>query len=271
MQQFVTTSHARSFLAFSSMLAVAAGLSFATAAPPTPPSLSGGAPVESTPQQGSTTAPNRANDPVGPSFTLGAKPSRLDDKSVILFGGDGWRNWVQRDGQPSQWVVQDDGSVQVRGGDAITSANFRDFQLHLEFRCPIMPDAQGQAKGNSGVYIHGRYEVQVLDSFDQPVAANTCGAIYSIASPLVNATRPAGEWQTYDIVFRAPRFDEAGTVTEPARITVLLNGITIHNNVILPHTTPGGLDSTVVPEGPILLQDHGDPVRYRNIWVRRLD
>lgn len=208
---------------------------------------------------------------VPPSYTLGAPPPVIgDDRTVILFSGASWEGWRQRNGQPSRWTLEEDGSVQVRGGDAITARSFRDFHLHLEFRCPIMPDAQGQARGNSGVYLHGRYEVQVLDSYNQPIADNTCGAIYSIAAPMVNATRPAGEWQTYDITFRAPRLNDAGEIVEPARATVLLNGIVIHNNLILPHATPGGLDTTVVAEGPILLQDHGDPVRYRNIWVRDL-
>ena len=129
------------------------------------------------------------------------------DDAIVLFGGDEWTGWQQRDGGPSVWQVQEDGSVLVHGGDAITEATFDDFQLHLEFRCPPSPAAEGQARGNSGVYLHGRYEVQVLASHGDPPRMNGCGAVYGIAPPMVNASQPAGEWETYDIVFRAPRLD----------------------------------------------------------------
>jgi hypothetical protein len=205
------------------------------------------------------------------NFSDGAGPPVIDDDTTVLCDGKTWSNWQQRDGEASRWQVQDDGSVMVHGGDAITVDEYGDFQLHLEFRCPPMPEKTGQARGNSGVYLHGRYEVQVLDSFGQQPAKGSCGALYSIAEPTVNATRPAGQWQTYDIVFRAPRFDKDGKVTEHARVTVIHNGVVIHNNLELPHTTPGGIDEVVVAQGPLLLQDHGDPVRYRNIWVRQLD
>lgn len=211
-------------------------------------------------------------------WTLNAQPPLIDDRTKILFDGENWSDhWTTRDGSPSRWLVQDDGSVQVAGGtgDAITRESFGDFQLHLEFFCPPIPpeqdqNKQGQARSNSGVYLHGRYEIQVLDSHGQAPANNLCGGIYQIAAPLVNASRPAGEWQSYDIIFRTPRFDDDHNVTEPARVTVIHNGVVIHNNLILPSTTPGGLDRNAVAEGPILLQDHGDPVRYRNIWIRRL-
>ena len=193
-----------------------------------------------------------------------------DSGTIILFDGSKWSGWHQRDGAPSQWLVQDDGSIQVHGGDAITDQEFGDFQLHLEFLCPPTADKTGQSKSNSGVYLHGRYEVQVLDSYGEAPANNLCGGIYQIAAPIVNASLPAGCWQTYDIVFRAPRLDERGKLIEQPRITVVQNGVTIHNNVILPHATPGGLDQTMPAAGPILLQDHGDPVRYRSIWIRRL-
>ena len=223
------------------------------------------------PQSGAeaTTKP-MAGDP-GPSATLGAKPSQADDKTAILFDGLSWRGWQRKDGPESQWIVRDDGSVQASGGDAVTNSTFGDFQLHVEFYCPKMSGKQGQARSNSGVYLHGRYEIQVLDSFGDPPTGNGCGALYSIAAPMVNASRPPGMWQTYDIVFRAPRFDGEGEVTELPRLTVLHNGIAIHNNLELPSTTPGGLDRTMVDVGPLLLQFHGDPVRYRNIWLRTLD
>jgi 3-keto-disaccharide hydrolase len=216
------------------------------------------------------TAPARhvATDP-GPSPTLGAKPPALG--AVVLFDGSSWSAWHRRDGQPSEWQLQEDGAILVHDGDAISNEQFGDFQLHLEFRLPAMLEETGQARANSGVYVHGRYEVQVLDSYGDEPQMGTCGAIYSIAPAIVTASRPPEQWQTYDIVFRAPRFDGAGTLTNHAFITVMHNGVVIHNNLELPHPTPGGLDQEIVARGPLLLQDHGDPIQYRNIWIRPLD
>ena len=213
----------------------------------------------------------RAPMEVAVPMSLDWPPPRFDDRTVILFNGHSWDGWVGRDGKPSPWRVQEDGSVLVGGGDAITRREFLDFQLHLEFFCPETTGKQGQARSNSGVYLHGRYEVQVLDSFGQAPAGNGCGAIYSIAAPMVNASRPAGSWQTYDIIFRAPRYDAVDALVELPRVTVLHNGVVIHNNLELPKPTPGGTDQEMRTMGPILLQDHGDPVRYRNIWVRSLN
>lgn len=202
-----------------------------------------------------------------------AAPPALDDKTVVLFDGSSWDGWVQRDGSPSQWVVQDDGSVLATGGDAITKMEFLDFQLHVEFLCPLMEDKTGQARANSGVYLHGRYEIQVLDSFGRPPEIDGCGALYGIAPPLVNASRPPGQWQSYDIVFRRPRYGPVDEFLEGPRVTVLHNGIVVQNNVEIPRATRsslqrGGFMRTM---GPIMLQFHGDPVRYRNIWLRRLN
>jgi hypothetical protein len=196
-------------------------------------------------------------------------PPTTDERTVVLFAGKSWENWRHVDGSQSQWEIQDDRSILVKGGNAITAEEFGDFQLHIEFFCPPT-DKEGQSKSNSGVYLHGRYEIQVLDSHGAAPANNLCGGIYQIATPLVNASKPPGTWQSFDVVFRGPRFDDAGKVNEQPRVTVMHNGITIHNNVILPNTTPGGIDREMVSKGPILLQDHGDPVRYRNIWLRKL-
>ncbi|MHC5004754.1 MAG: 3-keto-disaccharide hydrolase [Planctomycetota bacterium] len=218
---------------------------------------------------GSSPGQPAAAPEIAESPTLGAPPP-AGEGTVVLFDGSEWTGWRQRDGAPSQWAVQPDGSVLVNKGDAITERHFRDFQLHLEFFCPEMPGRTGQSRSNSGVYLHGRYEVQVLNSHGDPPLPDGCGAIYGVAPPLINASTPPGRWQTYDIVFRAPRLDEQGELREPARITVLQNGLVIQNNVIVPGSTRASLASSIVPEGPILLQDHGDPVRYRNIWLREL-
>jgi hypothetical protein len=199
-----------------------------------------------------------------------AAAPQIDSKTIVLFDGKAWTGWVTRDGTPSQWIVQEDGSVLVKSGDAMTQREFGDFQLHVEFLSPRLEGKAGQGRGNSGVYLHGRYEIQVLDSHGDEPASNGCGGLYSIAAPLVNASLPGGQWQTYDIIFRAPRMDEAGKMIEQPRVTVLHNGVVIHNNLAIPRATGGALGTDMPARGPILLQDHGDPVRYRNIWIREL-
>jgi len=206
---------------------------------------------------------------INQEIIYGAMPL-VGNGSVVLFDGDAW-DWTTPDGAPSAWIVHADGSVQASGADAVSQREFGDFQLHLEFLCPVMAETQGQARANSGVYLHGRYEVQVLDSYGLEPSLNGCGAVYAIAKPSENASLPPGQWQTYDIVFRAPRYAQAGAVVELPRVTVVHNGILIHDDLELPETTAGGLDREMRAAGPILLQFHGDPVRYRNIRIRSLD
>lgn len=198
-----------------------------------------------------------------------APPAQKD--VVVLFSGqsdDLGKNWVRRDGTPPRWRVQD-GTMTPTGGDIMSRQKFSDFQLHVEWREPSLPQARGQAKGNSGVFLQGRYEIQVLDSYGiADPGRGDCGAIYDQAAPLVNACKPPLEWQTYDITFRAPRVDSAThKVMEPARVTVLQNGITVQDNQEIAGVTGAAIDNAVDQPGPVLLQDHGHPVTYRNVWV----
>jgi hypothetical protein len=161
--------------------------------------------------------------------------------------------------------VTDDGLLQI---GATTRRPVRDFSLHLEFRTPFMPTARGQARGNSGVYIQRRYEVQILDSFGLPGEANECGGLYRQRKPEFNMCLPPLSWQTYDIDFRAARFAPGpnGSKTQNARITVRLNGVTVHRDVQLTGKTGAGQEEGLEPL-PILLQNHGNPVHFRNIWL----
>ena len=191
------------------------------------------------------------------------------DSAVILFNGKDLNNWTTRDGGEAKWDVEDGVMTVVpRTGDIMTKEKFTDHYLHVEFMCPDMPEATGQAKGNSGVFLQGRYEVQVLDSYgiDAP-GKGDCGAIYNQFAPLVNACKPALEWQTYDIIFRAPRLNDNSELVDSVRVTVIQNGLVILNNVILPGTTGANIDSAVGEPGPLLLQDHGNHLKFRNVWA----
>ena len=193
--------------------------------------------------------------------------NHLPENAVQIFNNQDVSNWTQRNGDAANWIVQD-GAVAGNKGDIMTQERFADFFLHLEFMTPDMPDATGQAKGNSGVCLQGRYEIQVLDSYGiETPGKGDCGAIYDQYAPLVNACKPPLEWQTYDVCFRSARVSENGEVLEKTRLTVLQNGIVIHNNIELPGVTVLAIDEQVGTPGPILLQDHGNDVKYRNIWV----
>ena len=158
-------------------------------------------------------------------------------------------------------------------GDIVSKRSFGSAQIHVEFSTPLMPAAKGQARGNSGVYLQGRYEVQVLDSYQNPTYFHgQAGGVYKQYAPLVNACRKPGEWQTYDIIFEGPRFKD-GKLEKPAIVTVLHNGVVTQNHTVLiggtPHRAVGTYQAH--PEkGPIRLQDHGNPVRFRNLWIREL-
>lgn len=196
--------------------------------------------------------------------------------AVVLFDGKDLSPWVSLDGSPTKWIVKDGYMECVRGSGYVrTLQNFGDCQLHVEWATPVPAEGEGQGRGNSGVFLGmDRYEVQVLDSFgNKTYADGSAGSIYCQYPPLVNASRPPGQWQTYDILYTAPRFDAEGKLQSPVRITVLHNGVLIQQNVELTGPT-GWLQRAPYhphPEKqPISLQDHGNPVRYRNIWVREL-
>lgn len=165
-----------------------------------------------------------------------------------------------------------DGAMEVAGGagSIVSRQRFKDFKLHLEFRMPFMPQVREQKRGNSGVYLQGRYEVQILDSYGLKGENNECGAIYEVAAPLVNMCAPPLQWQSYDITFCAARFDEAGKKTRAARVTVIHNGVKIHDNTAISGPTAYPLSYNENEGGGILLQDHADSVQYRNIWAVEL-
>jgi hypothetical protein len=177
-----------------------------------------------------------------------------------------WIDAHQPDDQPVKWRIVD-GAMEVKpgSGSIVTSDKFKDFKLHVEFRTPFMPEARGQGRGNSGVYLQGRYEVQVLDSYGLEPKDNECGGIYQVGTPRVNMCLPPMQWQTYDVTFRAPRVEGDGK--EDAVVTVVHNGVTIHDQLRIPRPTGGALDANVSEPGPVYLQDHGNLVQFRNIWV----
>ncbi len=190
---------------------------------------------------------------------------------IVLFSGkedEVGKNWLNsKQTGPAGWKFVD-GAMQARGGDIVSKEKFTDYQLHVEFKVPYMPDKKGQARGNSGVFMQGRYEIQVLDSYGIADPGNgDCGSVYGQSAPLVNACKPPKEWQTYDISFRAPRFDDEGKMAEPARVTVIQNGTAVQNNTIIKGPTWGESFGKLSEPGPIVLQDHGNPVEYRNIWI----
>ncbi len=196
--------------------------------------------------------------------TLGQRPPKA---ALTLFKGSDLSAWISSSGAPPGWRLEARYmEVNPGSGDIMTLQLFTDFQLHLEFWLPDLREALGQARANSGVYLQGRYEIQVLDSFGVEPATDGCGAIYGQAAPLRNASRPPARWQSFDIAFRAARVS-AGIVVEKARASVLHNGVLIHNQREIAGPTGGMPDSNEGQPGPLLLQDHGDRVRYRNIWI----
>ena len=207
-----------------------------------------------------------------PEDKVGAPTVPPPSGALVLFDGTDLDRWTRIDGKgPAPWTLLPAGAIQVKGGSIRTRDEFAGhFKLHVEFRVPYMPDGKGQGRGNSGVYLQGRYEVQILDSYGLKSQDNDCGGIYKVATPLVNACKAPTVWQAYDIDFHAPQFAD-GKKTAPARISVKQNGVTIHDDVAIPiDNTVAGLGGDPSRPGPIMLQDHGNPVQFRNIWLQKI-
>lgn len=202
-------------------------------------------------------------------------PAAAPADAIVLFDGRDITPWAHSDGTPARWKVQD-GYMEVLSGSGSleTTRAFGDVQLHIEWMSPADAAGSGQDRGNSGVFLMGRYEIQVLDSYaNDTYADGQAAALYGQHPPMVNASRRPGEWQTYDIVFRAPRFGADGSVVSPARTTVLHNGVLVHDAVTFTGATAHRRRAEYEAHEdklPLSLQDHGTPVRFRNIWVREL-
>lgn len=194
--------------------------------------------------------------------------------AIVLFDGANTSEFTHENGLPIQWEVKDGAmTVKPNSGGIFTKKVFGDCQLHVEWRAPAVVKGEGQGRGNSGIFLQGKYEVQVLDCFNNTTYSNgQAASIYKQSIPLVNACRPPGEWQTYDIFYTAPKFDVNGVKVVPAYVTVIHNGVLVQNHTEIKGTTEyiGLPKNAAHGPGPIHLQDHGDLVSYRNIWIRKL-
>jgi len=210
---------------------------------------------------------------VAPGASYGEAPS----DAIILFNGANLaEEWVNLKGEVPGWKIEGEAVTVVKGaGEIKTKRKFEDFQLHIEWRTPAEVIGTSQGRGNSGIFLQEIYEVQVLDNYNNRTYRNgQAGSLYKQYPPLVNVCKKPGEWQTYDIIYTAPRFNDDGTFFTPPRVTVLQNGVLVQNNVAL----RGPTEYIGIPEyfvekhgkGSIMLQDHGNPVSYRNIWIREL-
>lgn len=204
----------------------------------------------------------------GATFSHGA-PAPAD--AVVLFDGKDLAAWRTQDGKSPAWKIEN-GYAEVHSGGIFTREEFGDIQLHIEWASPSVVSGKDQGRGNSGVYFQGRYEIQVLDSYQNPTYFDgQAAAFYLHSAPLVNASKKPGEWQTYDIIFHAPKTGDDGKVI-PGSFTVFHNGVLVQDHIpVKGDATTAAPEKGVVAKGPLHLQDHGNPVRYRNIWLRRLN
>jgi Domain of Unknown Function (DUF1080) len=215
--------------------------------------------------------PARPQPPIVTPGTFSAQATPPGD-AIVLFGGKDLSQWRdKRTGGPALWTVEDGVAVSAKG-DVVTTNKFGDIQLHLEFREPVPPKESGQGRGNSGIYFMGQYEIQILDCYENKTYADgATGGLYGQHPALANACRPPGEWQTYDIIFTAPRFGADGAVVSPAFVTVTLNGVVVQNHQAFRGATNWRSPGKYTPHEPALpltLQYHNNAVSFRNIWVR---
>ena len=213
------------------------------------------------------------------TFSTPDAPGKAPSDAIVLFDGHDVSAWRAENGDPSGWKVADGAMIvppkgTPGGGPTFTKQKFGDIQIHLEFATPTPASGKGQGRGNSGLIVMGRYEIQILDCFDNPTYSDgTSTAVYGQTPPLVNASKPPGEWQTYDVAFTAPRFKDDGTVATPAYVTVFHNGVLTQNHTASIGSVVWRAVAKYEKHGdkePIMLQDHGNPVKFRNIWVREI-
>ena len=214
------------------------------------------------------------------TFSSARRVGQAPSDAVILFDGtdESMKNWTDTKGNASKWIVSEGYMESVKGAGPIqTKEGFGSCQLHVEFATPATVQGNSQGRGNSGVFLQGEYEVQVLDSYENKTYPDgQCSALYGRSVPLVNACRKPGEWQTYDIVYHSAIFGKNGKITRKPTFTVIQNGVLVQDHVTLeggtgwdgPHAISGF--KPIPDKGPVQLQDHGNPVRYRNIWIRPL-
>lgn len=209
-----------------------------------------------------------------PEVVIPGKGASPPSDAIVLFGGTSFSHWEGENNDTVKWELdtQEKTMTVVPGARSIfTRQHFGDCQLHIEWRTPETIEGEGQGRGNSGVIFQKRYELQVLDSYDNTTYFDgQAGSIYNQSAPLVNACRKPGEWQTYDVVFMAPRYHSNGELEIPPRITVFHNGVLIQNNFIIKGVNMWGVTFDAYHKGPLQLQDHKNPVSYRNIWIREL-
>jgi hypothetical protein len=216
--------------------------------------------------------------PAPPLVTPGAEAGQPPSDAVVLFDGKSTDQWVSdKDGGPPKWVVDPNDHALIctpGSGYVRTKQSFGDCQLHVEWSEPTPPHGNSQGRGNSGVFLQGLYEVQVLDNYKNPTYPDgQCGAVYGQNPPMANACRPPGQWQSYDIIFRRPHFSKDGKLISPAYVTVIQNGVVVQDHFEIWGATGYHVDAhyTAGPDKlPLKLQDHHNPVRYRNIWIRPL-
>jgi len=235
---------------------------------PTPPFLPGG-----------KWHVNDLKRPAPPVVTPGAfctqdAPARPPSDAIVLFDGTDTSQWQTANGQPAPWIIEN-GAMVTTKSDIQSKEKFGDIQLHVEYAEPTPPTGSSQGRGNSGVFLMGQFEIQVLDNYNNPTYPDgQAGAVYAQTPPMANACRPPGEWQAYDIGFTAPRLDAQGKVATPAYVTVFHNGVLVQNHTEIIGPTGHGILANYhglhTAEGPVKLQYHNNAVRFRSVWVRPL-